>query len=194
VFYLVRVVPETRKRVWVKLGDASALSLEGARKAAEKVAGTIAQGVDPNEERPKARAVAQAAKQAARANAGEPSVGDLVLRYIKAKEPRLSDRTCEEYLRLRQRNGVARSVAEEGQQASDKGGYPDHREKRRSCDPPLASIPLHPTGPPANRRTQSLERRPLADHLARSGPGKTKLCCLQPLEFRAPLEPGISQD
>jgi hypothetical protein len=40
VFYVVRVVPATRKRVWVKLGDASTPAFEGARRAAEKAAGS----------------------------------------------------------------------------------------------------------------------------------------------------------
>jgi integrase len=98
-FYLVRTVPETKAKAWVRLGDAGSLSLEGARRAAQVEAGKIARGVDPNAERREKRAAAERAKAQASDQNAAPTVAGLVRSYITARERQLSPVTHHEYLR-----------------------------------------------------------------------------------------------
>ena len=99
-YYFVRTMDKSK--VWVKLGDAKSLVLDGkdgARKAAEKMAGQIALGYNPNEQRREKRAAAERTKAQTADAASAPTVAGLVSKYIAAKERTLSGVTRHEYER-----------------------------------------------------------------------------------------------
>lgn len=85
------------RKVWVRIGDAGALSLSAARKAAHVRAGELAKGIDPNAATRQAYVEARAERALAKREAQALTVAELVRAYIETRT--LAPRTAREYLR-----------------------------------------------------------------------------------------------
>lgn len=98
-FYLLATVPATKRRVWVRIGDARAVGLDAARRAAFARTGEIARDKDPNVEAKAAAARARAQRVAEHVERSEWTVTELLERYRAARLDRLSIVTATEYSR-----------------------------------------------------------------------------------------------
>ena len=99
VYYLLTGIPGSASRSWVRIGDASTLSLDDARKAARVAAGKAALGIDTNRERRQARAAEVAARADAERDQGHVTVAGLLGAYVEARQRVLSPVTAREYAR-----------------------------------------------------------------------------------------------
>jgi integrase len=97
-YYLVKTSKATKERLWLHLGDADGISLDGAREAAQARAGEVALGKNPNREARLARAVVDAERLQRQADAKEWTVAQMVRSYIGAK--RLQAITVKNYTRF----------------------------------------------------------------------------------------------
>jgi integrase len=85
------------RKVWVRIGDAGALSLAAARKAAHVRAGELAKGIDPNAVTRQANVEARAERAIAKREADALTVAELVRAYVETRT--LAPRTASEYQR-----------------------------------------------------------------------------------------------
>lgn len=99
-YYLLLTIKGTKARVWVHIGDAEALSLEDARRAATAKAGDIARDINPNQQARERARLAKAERLRKEQEAQEPTVAELVRRYRETKLGALSPVTATEYERL----------------------------------------------------------------------------------------------
>jgi integrase len=99
-FYLLATIPTTKERPWVKIAPASGSALKGARLAAMKTAGEIAQGLNPNEVARQAQARKLEAKRLQARDDAEVTVAELVSRYIEARADHMSPVTIHDYKRM----------------------------------------------------------------------------------------------
>jgi integrase len=98
-YYLLATVPATKRRTWVRIGDARALGLDAARRAAYARAGEIARDKDPNAEARASAAKARSERVAEEVERCEWTVMELLERYRTARLGRLSVVTATEYAR-----------------------------------------------------------------------------------------------
>jgi integrase len=99
VYYLLTGLPGSAHRSWVRIGDAAAVSLDDARKAARAAAGKAALGIDLNQERQQSRAAEAAARAKAEQEQGQVTVAGLIDAYVEARKRVLSPVTAREYER-----------------------------------------------------------------------------------------------
>jgi integrase len=99
-YYLLLTIKGTKSRVWVHIGDAEALSLEDARRAATAKAGDIARDINPNEQARQTARLAKAERLRKEEETQEPTVAELVRRYRHTRLGSLSPVTAAEYERL----------------------------------------------------------------------------------------------
>lgn len=84
-FYFVRTAPADKRKLWVRLGEVAALSLDAARDAAAAAAGMLARRQDPTAEARAAREARKAAVRERQATRTRVTVAQLVKRYIDAR-------------------------------------------------------------------------------------------------------------
>src|SRR5437867_3234073 len=99
-YYLLLTIKGTKSRVWVHIGDAEALSLDDARRAATAKAGDIARDINPNEQARETARLAKAERLRKEQEAPAPTGAELVRRYRETRLGALSPVTAAEYERL----------------------------------------------------------------------------------------------
>ena len=99
-YYLLLTIKGTKSRVWVHIGDAEALSLDDARRAATAKAGDIARDINPNEQARQRARLVRAERLRKEEEAQAPTIAELVRRYRQARLGSLSPVTAAEYERL----------------------------------------------------------------------------------------------
>lgn len=96
-FYLIATMLSTSQRRWISLGPASGAGLKAARDRAIELWGQIVRGIDPNDEKRKLRLQAVEDRNQRERASKEPTVAEVVRRYLDSQKAHLSPVTVRNY-------------------------------------------------------------------------------------------------